>query len=331
MQSDSSNSSHASVNMRERLAHRQAVIDIGTNSVKLLVADVHNHQVDPLLEKSRQTRLGKGFYHSNELQTESIRHTAEVVAEFGRLAKTFDPERVRVIATSAVRDSTNQDAFVGAIETASGLTVEVLSGAQEADWVFLGVTTDPELDLGRLLILDVGGGSTEFIVGEQGKARFSHSYPLGSVRLLEHFPPSDPPIASELEAIREHLRHFLANELHGDLKQAIGANRAADDPPEATLVGTGGTITILGRIYQQLDGFDRNRLENARLSSDAISQLVDRLWSEPLEQRRQIVGLPPERADVILMGSVIYEAVMHHFSFTEVRLSTRGLRFAALL
>ncbi len=312
---------------------RRAVIDIGTNSVKLLVAEVQDHQVSPLLEKSQQTRLGKGFYSNNELQRESIDQTAKVVADFSRVAATFEPQRVRVIATSAVRDSTNQEAFVSAIETASGLTVEVVSGVQEADWVFRGVTTDPDLDLGRLLILDVGGGSTEFILGECGRARFSHSYPVGSVRLLEHSPPSDPPAPTELEQVRGQLQHFLTTELHSDLKQAItrGAPKADDGAPSVTLVGTGGTVTILGRIYKGLDRFDRSQLENARLSSDAVGHLVNRLWTTPLEQRRQIVGLPAERADVILMGAAIYEAVLRYFHFPEVRVSTRGLRFAALL
>jgi len=176
---------------------RRAVIDIGTNSVKLLIADVVGDDVRPLFEDSRQTRLGKGFYESSRLQPDAVKQTAEAVAEFGKEAKAHEAKSIRVIATSAARDAKNPGDLIAAVEKASGLKIEIISGEQEADWAFQGVTSDPQLAKRHLLLLDVGGGSTEFILGQGEHKHFRQSFPLGTVRLFEQFPVSDPPTAAE--------------------------------------------------------------------------------------------------------------------------------------
>ena len=144
---------------------RRAVIDVGTNSVKLLVADVTGRQVTPVHEESRQTRLGKGFYETHRLQPEPIARTAEAVWEFSETANDHGAESVRVIATSAAREAVNPKDLTDCIFRACGLKTEIITGAREADWAFQGVATDAELASHPLLILDVGGGSTEFILG----------------------------------------------------------------------------------------------------------------------------------------------------------------------
>src|SRR5208282_2057287 len=148
---------------------RRAVIDVGTNSIKLLVADVRGRDVQPVHEDSRQTRLGKGFYESNRLQPEAIACTAEAVWEFAGIARERNSSSIRVIATSAVRDAVNPADLTSAIERASGLKTEIISGAREAEWVFQGVATDATLAKQPLLLLDVGGGSTVFILGHGTK------------------------------------------------------------------------------------------------------------------------------------------------------------------
>src|SRR5215831_10551278 len=145
---------------------RRAVIDVGTNSVKLLVADVQGHDVRPIYEDSKQTRLGQGFYETHELQPEPIANTARAVAKFSALARELHAVSIRVIATSAARDAVNAQALISAIENAAAVKVEIISGDQEAEWAFHGVTTDPGLAKQPLLLLDVGGGSTEFILGK---------------------------------------------------------------------------------------------------------------------------------------------------------------------
>jgi exopolyphosphatase/guanosine-5'-triphosphate,3'-diphosphate pyrophosphatase len=305
---------------------RRAVIDVGTNSIKLLVADVLGHDVRPVHEESRQTRLGKGFYETHQLQPETIAHTAEAVWEFAEIAREKSVDSIRVIATSAARDAMNPMDLTGSIFRASGLKTEIISGAREAEWVFQGVTTDPELARHPLLLLDVGGGSTEFIVGGGGKKHFGHSFPLGTVRLMEQFPHSDPPARSEFNACRDWLKNLLHAEIRPQLAPAL-----KNESGEIWLVGTGGTTSILARIEHKLDRYDREKIERTILDFDRMVAHRKKLWRLPLAERKEIPGLPRLRADVILTGVLIYETVMAEFGFKQLRVSTRGLRFAAVM
>jgi exopolyphosphatase/guanosine-5'-triphosphate,3'-diphosphate pyrophosphatase len=307
---------------------RRAVIDVGTNSIKLLVADVCGNEVCPVHEESRQTRLGKGFYQTHQLQPETIACTAEAVWEFAEIAREKESQSIRVIATSAARDAVNPADLTSAIERASGLKTEIISGAREAGWAFQGVATDSELAELPLLLLDVGGGSTEFILGHGAKKHFARSFPLGTVRLLEKFSHSDPPTRGEFLACRDWLGNFLQNEVRAELEPALLREKKSG---EIQLVGTGGTTSILARIENKLERFDRERIEATRLTLEQIKTHRKNLWSLPLVQRKEVPGLPKLRADVILTGVVIYEAVMEEFGFKQLRISTRGLRFAAVM
>ena len=305
---------------------RRAVIDIGTNSVKLLVAEVSPESVEPVWEGSEQTRLGRGFYEDHRLRTEAIADTARAVAGFVQTAREQGATAVRVIATSAARDAVNAGELLAAVRSASGLEVEVISGEQEADWAFQGVLTDASLRRQPVLILDVGGGSTEFILGADGHAQFRDSFKLGTVRMLESTHLSDPPTPTELAATRAELRRFLDREVRPQLAPHLQAIRHND----LALVGTGGTTSILARLELQLDDYDRARIEATRFTAERLRWHVERLWSLPLAERRALPGLPPDRADVILFGVAIYEAVMECFGIATLRVSTRGLRFAAV-
>ncbi len=307
---------------------RRAVIDVGTNSIKLLVADVLGGVVEPVWEESEQTRLGAGFFATNRLQPENIAQSAQAVAKFAAKARELQAVSTRVIATSAARDAVNPEELTSAIERAAGLKVEIISGQQEADWAFQGVTTDLELARGPLLMLDVGGGSTEFILGKNGRKTFSRSFQLGTVRLMEKLPHSDPPASSELADCRGFVKHFFEREVCPELKPALEAVR---HPGEAMqLVGTGGTAVILARMEARIDSYDRKLIDGARLSRPQIQSQVERLWGMPLAERKKITGLPQARADVILTGVVIYEAIMEVFDFSELRISSGGMRFAAV-
>ena len=157
-------------------AIRRAVIDVGTNSVKLLVADVQGREIKPVCEESKQTRLGQGFYETHQLLPEAIANTAQAVAIFVAQAQANEARHIRVIATSAARDAGNASELITAIERASGHRPEIISGEQEADWAFQGVTTDPALANMPFLLLDVGGGSTEFILGHGEQKYFRQSF-----------------------------------------------------------------------------------------------------------------------------------------------------------
>jgi exopolyphosphatase/guanosine-5'-triphosphate,3'-diphosphate pyrophosphatase len=308
---------------------RRAVIDVGTNSVKLLIAEVEGGEVRPLFEESRQTRLGEGFYQTHQLQGGPIAKTVAAVTGFAAKAREQGATSIRIIATSAARDAVNARELTAALESASGLTVEIISGAQEADWAFEGVATDPRLAAEPMLLLDVGGGSTEFILGQGSQRHFRESYPLGTVRLLERFPPHDPPAASDLAACQQWIAAFLQEKVQPSLAPALERERARPHH-QVQLVGVGGSATILGSIESSLRTFNRGRIEATRLAADRLIWQAQRLWSLPLEERKKIPGLPANRADVILAGAAIYAAVAEHFHFPSLRLSTRGLRFAAI-
>jgi exopolyphosphatase/guanosine-5'-triphosphate,3'-diphosphate pyrophosphatase len=305
---------------------------VGTNSIKLLVADVRGHEVMPVSEQSKQTRLGSGFYESHQLQSGPIKATAETVTAFAKIAREMKAFSIRVIGTSAAREAVNAKELSSAIQAASGLELEVISGELEADLVFQGVTTDHTLASVPLLLLDVGGGSTEFIVGQGEQKHFRASFRLGTVRLLEKMPPNDPPNPEELEKCRGWLTDFLKKEVQSQLQTAMRNEvKLSQEHAAVQLVATGGTATILARMETKMSGFERERIESTQLTRDRLSWHVERLWGMPLAKRKQIEGLPENRADVILMGAVIYEAVMKVLDFSHLRISTRGLRFAAVL
>jgi len=306
---------------------RRAVIDVGTNSVKLLVAEVSGGRVEPLVERSGQTRLGSGFYETHRLRPSAIAHTASMVADFAAEAKKLAAVSTRVIATSAARDALNQQELIDALKEATGLPVEIISGEQEADWAFRGVISEPTFAGHPLLIVDVGGGSTEFILGEGDHQQFRHSFRLGTVRLMEQLKISDPPTPAEWELCCKTVHRFLDQQIRPVIESEL---RTCPSNP-VQLVGSGGTTSILARIELELATFDRERIEGLRLSREQVRRQHERLWSLPLAERKKIIGLPPDRADVILTGVPIYEAVMELFGFPDLRVSTRGLRFAAVM
>ena len=315
-----------SFDLNPPVPERRAVIDIGTNSVKVLVADVAEGRVTPVHETSRQTRLGAGFYVTHTLQSSAIALTAGVVAEFRATAAELGAGSIRIVATSAARDARNAAELVEAVRRSTGLEMEILSGEKEAEWVFRGVTTDAALAESPVLILDVGGGSTEFIVGDHGEPRVRSSYSLGTVRLLEQLHLKDPPGLAALEECRGWLKEFLVKQVVPFVEPAL---RACGGP--VRLAGTGGTATLLARMEAGLQEFDREKIEAARISLSRIQALEQEQWQMTLAQRRQIVGLPPNRADVILPGMAIYEAIMAQLGLTPLSVSTRGLRYWALL
>jgi exopolyphosphatase/guanosine-5'-triphosphate,3'-diphosphate pyrophosphatase len=312
--------------MMNEPSQRRAVIDVGTNSVKLLVADVAGALITPVCEESNQTRLGAGFYATRHLQSTAVAKSAAAVAAYSARAAQLGASSVRVIGTSAARDALNAGELISAIRATSGLQMEVLSGEQEAEWVFGGVASNPKLAQAAVLVLDVGGGSTEFIVGENGVAHFCASYALGTVRLLEQLKPGDPPGLEALANCRAVLRGFLDEQVAPALEAALRqCSRSAQ------LVGTSGTAAILARMEAKAVDFNRAQIEATVLPLAHVREMLEQQWQLPLASRRNIPGLPPDRADVIATGMAIYEANMERFGFERLEISTRGLRYWALL
>jgi len=293
---------------------RVAAVDIGTNSTRLLVADVDGDGADaalrPIERTMRITRLGAGVDAQRTLRADAIERTASVLREYGATIEQLGATRVRAAATSASRDARNRDEFFNAAtEALRGVRPELLSGDEEAALSFLGATAGLR-EPTPYLVVDVGGGSTEFVVGTD-KPEGLISIDIGCVRLTEQFLQSDPPEPEELSnavsAVRDHLAD-VGREVPG----VAGA---------ATLVGVAGTVTTLAAIELGLTTYDPNVVHHFRLSRQAAEDVFRTLATEPIAQRRHNPGLDPGRVDVIVGGAVIVVSILRHFGFAEMLVS----------
>lgn len=307
-------------------AKPQAVIDVGTNSVKLLIGEVRGSQVIPWLETSEQTRLGRGFYEHHQLQPEAIACTAKAVRQFMGMARDHGCDTIRLVATSAARDAENRAELVDAIRAASGLPLEIISGEQEAELAYQGVCSDLCLAQLPVLIMDTGGGSTQFVYrGQAGLIR--RSFLLGAIRLLEKFPHANPPTREQLESCRGWLDDFIGGEILPVVRPWISSGHGAP----VQLVGTGGASGLLASMHLRLPNFERQLIEAALITREQIQDCALGLWGKTLEERRQIIGLPPQKADVILMSALIHARVMANLKMNTLRVSTRGIRYGLML
>jgi exopolyphosphatase / guanosine-5'-triphosphate,3'-diphosphate pyrophosphatase len=298
---------------------RIAAVDLGTNSTRLLVADVDDGRISDLARETRITRLGEGVDERRRLLPGPIARVRNVLTDFRRSAESLGAERTLAIATSAVRDAENGEAFLGEIEWSYGFATRLLSGHEEALMTFRGVTSDRPLEQGTVIV-DIGGGSTEFVAGGRDGIRWHDSLDIGSARLTERFLHSDPPTEAELDA--------GAAAVH-----ALLAQRVPDEIRSDTLsaIGVAGTITTLGALALGLDEYDRDRVDGSELSAPALEAQLQRLASVQLEERRRLRPLDPDRAPVIVGGAVIVREVLAFFSLDKLEISERDILDGAAL
>ena len=284
---------------------RVAAVDLGTNSTRLLVADVDGGRVEEIARLSEITRLGEGVDERRKLLPLPVARVRNVLSDYRREAQRLGAERVLAIATSAVRDAENGEAFLGEVEWSYGFVTRLLTGDEEAELTLRGVATGRPLDEGTL-VLDVGGGSTELITTTQRT-----SIDVGSVRLTERHLRSDPPAPGALAAAAREVRDLLP-EL---------------EPTAA--VGVAGTITTLAAL--ELGGYDPDRVDGYHLSRAAAERQLERLASLPLAERRELPGLEPERAPVIVGGALIVCNVLDRYGLQGLEVSERDLLHGAAL
>lgn len=295
------------------MTSRYAAIDVGTNSVRLLVADVvgegREARVTPVERLLRITRLGQGVDATRALHPDAIGRTLDALGEYADAMRSLSVERIRITATSAARDATNRGEFFGPAQKLLGVEPELLSGEEEARLSFLGATIDV-LAPSPYLVVDIGGGSTEFILGTDAPEQLV-SVNVGCVRFTEQYLHSDPPAPEELSQAIDVARAHLT-----DVEQAIPGARNA-----ATLIGLAGTVTTVAAIEQGLAVYDADKLHHFRLTKDAIEDVFRTLATESIEQRRHNPGLEPGRVDVIVGGCVILVSIMRHLGFDELLVS----------
>ena len=286
---------------------RVAAIDQGTNTTRLLVADVEDGNVGEVLRRSVITRLGEGVDGRRRLLPLPIARVRNVLTEYRRDAERLGAERTLLIATSAVRDAENGEAFLGEIEWSYGFATRLLSGDEEAALILRGIATGREVDE-RTLIIDIGGGSTELVVGS-GRS----SADVGSVRITERFLRSDPPASEELR------RAAAAVRAHLPLLQVDHA------------IGVAGTITSVAALDLGLEEYDRDRVDGHVLSRDGARRQLERLAALPLDERRRLPALDPERAPVIVGGALILVEVLERYGLNAVDVSERDILDGAAL
>jgi exopolyphosphatase/guanosine-5'-triphosphate,3'-diphosphate pyrophosphatase len=296
------------------MTERLAAIDIGTNSTRLLVADVDGADpaaatVQTLDRRMRITRLGQGVDDTRALRPDAIGRTLDVLREYRIALDDLGVQRARATATSAARDATNRDDFFAPAADALGFAPELLSGEEEARLSFLGATSDLA-EPAPYLVVDIGGGSTEFVVGTTEPDDLV-SLDIGCVRITEQYLHSDPPAPEELSAAVSVVRDQLA-----DVDRALPSLRSA-----ATLVGLAGTITTVAAIEQGLATYDRDRIHHFRLGKDQAEAVFRLLATETAAQRRHNPGLDPGRVDVIVGGTVVLVAILRTFGFDELVVS----------
>jgi exopolyphosphatase/guanosine-5'-triphosphate,3'-diphosphate pyrophosphatase len=298
---------------------RVAVLDMGTNSTRLLVADVDGGQVREVERRSTVTRLGRGVDTSDQLAADAIEDVCATVADYVALYEPLEPDVVTAIATSAVRDSANSGAFIGELQERFALSARVLGGADEARLTYLGACADRPGGT-RTLVVDIGGGSTELIVGTGDEIAFYASLQAGTVRHTERHLLHDPPSASELEALAEDVQRLIDRELEGvDLAQAQEG------------IAVAGTPTSLAAVEQELDPYDPELVHGHRLRLGTIQRMLSELATMPLEQRLDVTGLHPGRAPTIVAGVVILVQVMRAFGLGEIEVSEHDILYGAAL
>ncbi len=295
------------------------MVDMGTNSTRLLVADVEDGEVKELERRSTVTRLGRGVDTSKQLATEAIEDVASAVGEYIKLYQPLEPDVILALATSAVRDAENSGAFIAELRERFALNARILTGEEEARLTYVGaVVGRPPPD--GTLVIDIGGGSTEIVVGSGREMTFHTSLQLGTVRHTERHIRNDPATASELEALAEDIRKQLFAEL-----------AAADFFEIHTGIAVAGTPTSLAAIDQELDPYDPERVHGYVLSLDAIQHMYSMLSGKSLEERLKVPGLHPGRAPTIVAGVVILIQAMRAFGLQEIEVSEHDILYGAAL
>jgi exopolyphosphatase/guanosine-5'-triphosphate,3'-diphosphate pyrophosphatase len=290
-----------------------AAVDIGSNSVRLKIARLQAGRLRPLHEERQVTRLGEGVFRSGFLAPDSMAETVRVLRRFRRATQQIAADSVRVVATSALRDARNAQAFVEWVRSATGWKVEVVSGIEEGRLIHLGLISNPRVDRSPTLMIDLGGGSCELTVSQGGHIRDAVSLPLGAVRLTNVFLRHDPARKGELE----RLRGFVAREVNR-VAARIAAARVRN------VIATSGTAAALAAVAPHLRRSGNRR--RSLVSRAEMTRIAKRLARLPLAERHKIEGIGPRRAEIIVAGALVYHELLDRLRLASFRYSPLGLR-----
>ncbi|MFQ5354672.1 MAG: exopolyphosphatase [Thermodesulfobacteriota bacterium] len=303
---------------------KYASIDTGTNTLRLLITEMApDGSLRPLLYKRAITRLGGGYTDAAGMTAEAMERSIRALTEFGALIRDYGAEHVHATATSVVRRALNRETFLREVRKRAGLDIDVIDGTEEARLTLLGVNSVITGAPARSLVMDIGGGSTEFIATDNGLSAGAWSLEMGVVRLTEAFFSHDPPEPLELEAMEEEIRGVIQR-----LRERMG--REGVDPAiysgaKAAFIGTAGTITTLAALDQDLEEYERDRINNYTLTKERVEYFYRYLAGLTIKEKQDILALEKGREDLIIPGAAVTQIVMETFDFKEVRVSDAGL------
>lgn len=292
---------------------RIAVIDLGTNTCKLLIAESDSTGLTAVVEETRFVRLGEKVDATGELTPAAMDRTAGVFEEYKGIIDANDCQEVRCVGTSAFRDAENRQVLNDRLTHSTGLSVEALSGGDEARFVAKAVQNSFPVTEGRRAIVDVGGGSTEIMIENNGALERFISLNIGAVRLTERLLKSDPPTADEIRSAQIPIIEAFKLIIAGD--------------PVVKMVSVGGTATTFITMAEGMETYDHQRVHGSTITRETLMAQMRRCASAPLAERTQIVGLHPKRAEIIIAGGLIQVSLMAFFHMSEILVSDRGLRW----
>ena len=291
-------------------ARVRAIIDIGTNTLLLLIVDA---QLRPVADVCRFGRLGQGLDATGRLADEAIARSLEICRDYRRMIDEHRAGPPTIVATQALREAQNSAAFTGPAQDILGGSIQVISGAREAELAFLAVArTFPELAGTPYVVVDVGGGSTELVATDGTRVRSAVSIPIGAVRLTERHLTSDPPKPAEVRAMMSDIDAQLA---------------PLELPRAVAVVGTAGTATTIAAIAKGLTRHDPDRVTGVRVTAMAVDAQLARMLTQTVAERRATRGIEPQRADVIAGGVAIYARVLHRLDAPLLITCDRGIRW----
>jgi exopolyphosphatase / guanosine-5'-triphosphate,3'-diphosphate pyrophosphatase len=289
-----------------------AAIDIGANSVRLKVARLARRRLEVIHEDREVTRLGAAVFRSGQLSPEAMAHTVEVLQRFFKATQRYGTDAVRVVATSALRDARNAHAFTEWVKAATGWKVEVISGLEEGRLIHLGLVTNARITTGRMLLVDLGGGSCELTFSSEGHIRQMFSLPLGAVRLTGDFLPHDPPKKKEMRRLNE----FIGEELSR-------IERKLEPMRGRMMIATSGTAAALAAAAKAKVG---RGLVSEAVSRASTVKLARKLAQLSRQERAAIPGIGPRRSEIIVAGSAVFARLLESARLSGFRYSPLGLR-----
>jgi len=292
---------------------KKAIIDVGSNSIKFFLGDLAaDGTLQTVVDENDIARLGEGLRETGVISSEAMQRNNEAIARFAEKARSNGASEIVCVGTMALRNAKNTDDFIKLVKETSNVDLTVIPGDEEARLSYLAVLSGLTLQDGKLAIFDTGGGSTEFIFGEGKSVSKRFSVDLGAIRITEKYFKADPVSKADVEAaIAEIDSTFKENGVEGKVAQ---------------LVGMGGTVTSMGAVKHKMVKYDPDVIQGSTMTLADIEEQIEAYSSRTIEARKEITGLQPKRADVILAGACILKVIINRLGVSELTISDRGLR-----